>query len=446
MTNTADKQARAMLGAEIPAITNADVIAEFGGHEKDGEFHDAVVLGQKARGRAEGGQVLITRVSGGAYDGPQVSAFMNMTLQPGLPLHFTQSESIAKAYERKAANDNKDNKDDGGVVNAQALLAMDFPPISYAVPGYIPEGLTILGGRPKLGKSWLALSFAIAVATGGRTLDVECEQGDVIYLALEDNPRRLQDRLRQLLGPLLRGRPDVSRLNLSTEAPMINAGLMDALDAWRKASENPRLIIIDTLAKVRPPKGRNQDPYAADYEAIVPLQRFAGEHGLAVIVVTHVRKAGADDPLEMISGTNGLTGAADSIIVLNRDTEGPKLYGRGRDLEDVEKALKFEDGHWSVLGNADEVKRSTQRKKIIDALVEASGTMTPTEIATETGMKAANVKYLLGKMVKAGEILKEGTGAYVANPYVYPPHSPHSPHPEAAESEEGEDSEEGKER
>lgn len=341
---------------------------------------------------------------------------------------------------RKAANDNRPGKV-FTTVDAETLLGMEFSPIKYVIPGYVAEGLSLLGGRPKLGKSWLALDFGIAVASGGKSLGAVCDQGDALYLALEDNQRRLQDRLRVVLPKFKR--PDMSRLSLLTEAPKIGAGLIEMLDEWRLSVPDPRLIIVDTLAIVRPPKGKNQDSYAADYEALSPLQRFASEHRLAIVVVTHVRKAEAEDPLEMISGTNGLTGAADSIMILNRTTDGPKLYGRGRDVEEVEKALRFDGGRWSVLGDVDDVKRSGERKTIMEALASASGPMTPAEIATATGMKVSNVNYLLRKMVTAGEANKEGYGSYVS-----PPKTPMTPQssnshypPTSIETEESEDSE-----
>jgi hypothetical protein len=146
------------------------------------------------------------------------------------------------------------------------------------------------------------------------------------------------------------------------------------------------------------------------------LQKYASEHRLAVVVVTHVRKMEASDPLEMISGTNGLTGAADSIMVLDRAADGPKLYGRGRDVEEVEKALKFDGGKWSVLGNVDDVKRSDERRKIIHTLGDYGAKLSPKEIAEATGMKVNNVNHLLRKMVKAGEVAKDGYGTYSVPP------------------------------
>ncbi len=296
-------------------------------------------------------------------------------------------------------------------IDAETLLGMDFPPVDYVVEGYIAEGLTILAGRPKLGKSWMALGFCIAVATGGTTLGADVEQGDVLYLALEDNRRRLKDRLEVVLSPA-QVRPNMSRLTLRTKSQKIGAGLIEELDAWRLKAGNPKLVVIDTLSMVRPPKKNNQDSYAADYDTISPLQKWAGEHRLALIVVHHVRKAEAEDPLEAVSGTNGLTGAADTIMVLNRTTDGPKLYGRGRDIEEIEKALRFDRGVWEVLGDADDVKRSEQRRKILEVLTDATLALTPTDIAKEAGMKEANVKYLLRAMVKAGEAEKVGYGQY----------------------------------
>lgn len=318
---------------------------------------------------------------------------------------------LSKKYDSPtAANDNKPIVE----IDGQTLLGKDFPPVKYIVPGYIAEGLTLLGGRPKLGKSWLALDMCIAVATGGRSLGEECEEGDVLYAALEDNQRRLQDRLKKVLPPLKSLWPNLSRLRFWNTSPRIGAGLLERLDEWRKAAEDPRLIVIDTLAMVRPPKARTQDSYEADYAALSPLQTYASEHRIAIIVITHVRKAEAADPLEMISGTNGLTGAADTIMVLDRSGEGSKIVGRGRDIEEIEKALRFEAGKWTVLGDADDVRRSGQRRKILDALKEAELPMKPAEIATATGMRADGIRHLLPKMVTAGEVEKLAYGTYRA--------------------------------
>lgn len=298
-------------------------------------------------------------------------------------------------------------------VDAETLLGMDFPPLNYIIPGYVVEGLTVLGGKPKLGKSWWAYDAGIAVATGGRAMgNVECEQGDVLYLALEDNHRRVQDRLK-ILCPLRKQLGiTLTRLSIRTIAPRIDNGLFEELDKWRLASANPRLIIIDVYMKVRPPRKRGEDVYAADYAAVVPLQQYASSNRIAVVLVTHTRKMEAEDPLESISGTNGVTGAADAVLVLSRDSKGTVLYGRGRDIEEIETAMRFDGGRWTILGDADEVRISTERRKILAALRESWAPLAPKAIAEATGLKAVNVRNLLPKMRKAGEVVQPEAGIY----------------------------------
>jgi hypothetical protein len=310
-----------------------------------------------------------------------------------------------------AANDN--TKDDS--INAETLLGMEFEPLEYVIPGYVVEGLTVLAGKPKLGKSWWAYDASVAVATGGKAMGtVDCDQGDVLYLALEDNRRRVKDRLLTLCPARKVQGVNLDRLTVRTVAPRIDTGLMAELDKWRLSSANPRLVIIDVFLKVRPPRKKGEDPYSADYDAVTPLQRYASEHRLAVVLVTHTRKMAADDPLEAVSGTNGVTGAADAVLVLNRDAKGTTLYGRGRDIEEIETAMRFDAGRWSVLGDADEVRKSDERRKVIAALKEAGDELTPTAIAKLTGMKVQNLRVLLRKMFAAAEVLQPRVGYYAA--------------------------------
>jgi RecA-family ATPase len=164
-----------------------------------------------------------------------------------------------------AANDN--TKDD--TINAETLLGMDFAPLEYVIPGYVVEGHTVLGGKPKLGKSWWAYDASIAVATGGKAMgSVECEQGDVLYLALEDNRRWVKDRLLTLCPARKVQGINLDRLSVRTIAPRIDTGLLAELDKWRLGCVNPRLVIIDVFLKVRPPRKKGEDAYAADYDAV----------------------------------------------------------------------------------------------------------------------------------------------------------------------------------
>ena len=127
----------------------------------------------------------------------------------------------------------------------------------------------------------------------------------------------------------------------------------------------------------------------------------------------------ADDPLEAVSGTNGVTGAAYAVLVLKRDAKGTTLYGRGHDIEEIETAMRFDNGRWSILGDADEVRKSDERRKIAAALKTAGDEQSPKAIADLTGMKAVNVRVLLGKMVASGEVSQPRLGYYTV-PFVKP--------------------------
>ncbi|RVC57684.1 AAA family ATPase [Mesorhizobium sp.] len=293
-----------------------------------------------------------------------------------------------------------------------AIMGTAFPPIRWIVPGYLAEGLAILAGRQKLGKTWLGLDWAIAVASGGVAMgSISCVLGDVLFVDLENGHRRIQRRIEALL-PDERNRPDLSRLEWVTEAPALNDGFIGALDEWRNSVASPRLVIVDVLQRIKPiPKG-NQNAYESDYSALAELQQWATRNGIGVLVLHHTRKGGADDPLEALSGSNGLSACADTTLVLDRDANGVTLYVRGRDVEERESALDFTGGFWTLKGDASDVRRTTERRAILDALADSSEEMTPQDIASAADMKRNNVDRLLGKMAKAGEVKRVSRGRY----------------------------------
>jgi hypothetical protein len=296
-------------------------------------------------------------------------------------------------------------------VVAEELSPMHFAPIKYVVPGYIVEGLTLLAGKPKLGKSWLLLHAACAVSSGGTTLDgVRCEEGDVLYAALEDSLRRLQTRMRKLF-PLP---PWPKRLLFVTEMARLTEGGLDYIKGWIEGAERPRLVIIDTLAMVRMPNRKDLTAYDADYQAVRELRTLAHEKGVAIVLVHHLRKAEADDAYDTVSGTLGLTGAVDTVIVIRRNGESTVLHARGRDLEAIEKAVQFEAETctWTILGEARDVQQSDQRTAIVEALTEAGEPLGPNQIAAAAGMRAPNVRKLLGKMRRDGTVTKATRGKY----------------------------------
>jgi hypothetical protein len=300
------------------------------------------------------------------------------------------------------------------VQSGAALLKKAFHPVSYVVLGYFAEGCTVLASKPKMGKSWLMLDVALAVATGGTVLGKTAEQGNALYIGLEDNERRLKSRIIKILGPVPHG-PE--RFDYATTWERGDAGVAN-IRKWIESVERPKLVVVDVLQRFRSPTA-SQNAYQADYEAITGLQTLAAEKRVAIVVVHHLRKQAADsDIFDKVSGTLGISGAADTVAILDRSGHGITLSGRGRDIEEYEVAVEFDRARcrWKVLGAATEVRRSDERKAILDALAEAGKPLTPSEIAHAAKMQANNVRYLLHKMNKAGEVMVFDGRYEAANP------------------------------
>jgi hypothetical protein len=300
------------------------------------------------------------------------------------------------------------------LITAEELRHKTFPPTSFIVPDVLPEGLAILSGKPKAGKSFMALDIGIGVTTGADVFGIlKPMTGDAIYAANEDNPRRLKSRLSKYVSPFS---PWPERLALTTEWSRLDAGGVEDLRQWASSVPEPRLAIMDTLATVRPERKPNETPFDADYRALSELHDFVGTvPGLAVLVLQHNRKAESDDPIDLISGTLGGPGVADTLLVLSKTPQGTTLFLRGRDVEETDYAVRFdkESCRWTLLGDAGDVHISETRKKILDALLLCrADRMTPGEIVAATGLGKAVVENRLGDMVNAGQIEKLGRGAY----------------------------------
>lgn len=215
----------------------------------------------------------------------------------------------------------------------------------------IPCGLTVLAGAPKRGKSWLSLALALAVASGNDFLGQKVNQGSVLYLDLESRQYRVQDRLSHLtMGPAPAG------LYVAHSAESLGQRFYMQMEEWLKAVGNARLIIIDTLGRVKPSGKRNENAYESDTRQYGELQQWAGKHKIGVIVVHHLRKSKSDDDwFDRINGSNGLVGAADAVLGLGgkRGEEISKLNVSGRDIDgDYSLAIRFDGGRW-VLESSD---------------------------------------------------------------------------------------------
>jgi hypothetical protein len=302
------------------------------------------------------------------------------------------------------------------ITNAAVLQRRTFTEPRWAVPHLLPEGVSVLAGAPKLGKSWLALDVALSVPLGGMALGkLKVEPGLCLYLALEDTDRRLQQRLDTLMpnGDAPEG------LHIATTWPTLPEGGMAHLRQWLTDHPDARLVVIDTLAKIRGPVFGMQNQYAADYEAISQIKKISDEFGIAFLVIHHTRKMAAEDPLDMVSGTNGITGAADTILVLRREIgrHDATLYVRGRDVAEADHALAFDPVScaWTFLGDADTYRMSQERADIVKLLADAPEPLRPKEIAEALGKNGGAVRRLLSSMTKAGTIVGLG-GSYTLPP------------------------------
>jgi RecA-family ATPase len=301
----------------------------------------------------------------------------------------------------------------GHIKHAHRLHDMRFPATAEVVPGFVPEGLSILAGRPKVGKSWMALEMALGVSMAEKVLgDTRPESGDVLYAALEDTFPRLQRRIKKLLWPPRPTWPD--RLALATQWRRLDEGGVEDIADWAQSVDAPKLVILDTLAGIRPKRSNIDTQYDGDYKALVELQKLANERHFAAVVLHHTRKAESEDPLDSVSGTLGLVGCADTVLVLQPAT----LYLRGRDVEEAEKAITFDRANcrWKVVGNAAEVRKTTHQLHILEAMsfTEAKSIKDIKE-DSDVVLSASNVGDYLRRMAKTGDVIQEKRGFFRRN-------------------------------
>ena len=219
------------------------------------------------------------------------------------------------------------------------LQKRNLPPIIFYIDGFIPQGLTILCSSPKMGKSWMALDMGLSISRGIQFMGFNTLQSKVLYLALEDSENRLQARTNKLLNNQI---APVDFL-YAIQCDDISNGLIEQLEDIKKKEPNVKVIIIDTLQKVRGMyKGSNN--YANDYKEMSEIKKFADKYGMAIIVIHHMKKGYESDSFNKVSGTNGITGTADTMITLekeNRSNETTILSINGRDVEYNQYIVKF---------------------------------------------------------------------------------------------------------
>lgn len=193
------------------------------------------------------------------------------------------------------------------------LYDTKFDDMPSIIDNFLYQGAYLFAGSPKVGKSFLMCQIAEHVSKGIDLWDNHTKQATVLYLALEDGYSRIQKRMYRMFGE-----EDNDNLYFSNETHTISSGLIDQLTGFIDEHKNTKLIIIDTLKKIRDPKD-DQYSYANDYELIDVFKKFAAKNKLCILIVHHTRKESSDDIFDMISGTNGLLGAADGAFVLYKE-------------------------------------------------------------------------------------------------------------------------------
>lgn len=254
------------------------------------------------------------------------------------------------------------------------LDAQMFPPLEYHVDRLIPEGFSLMVGAPKIGKSWFVLDVLLAIAGGGYALgQIPVEQRQVLYLGLEDGDRRLQDRCRTLLGDA----PIPEAFHYMTK--ILPGRVLDTIDEWLElygSGGKPALVVVDTLGKVMPPALLGESSYQRDYRVGSALKRLVDTRpGTALLVNHHDRKASADDFVDAVSGTHGLAGAADTIIVLSRarhESDG-LVKVTGRDVAEGEYVVELQRGSsWQLCGSLEEAASAAIQVRVTSGLDERS--------------------------------------------------------------------------
>ncbi|MBW3091324.1 AAA family ATPase [Bifidobacterium miconisargentati] len=317
------------------------------------------------------------------------------------------------------------------------LIQQDFPPVEQVAEGIISAGLSILASAPKAGKSWLSLQLAVTAADGGRFLgSIPVSARPVMYLTLEDGPRRLLSRLKRM-GYDKQTKKPVEFVTSAKDTDLMQV-MRDFLNQHRE--EKP-LIILDTLARFRMtlPVVKGETEYQADYRIAGSLQDLIAEYdGAALIVVHHVRKMGDSDFLQEISGSNGIAGAADSVLKLNRkrlESEGT-VQITSRDAAEGEYKVAFDQntGLWSLDGDnlndaADAAREYRETSGVGDMMqqvvqfvgkhptgISSPAGIRPYEVAEELpGFSSQTAAVYLKRAADAGRIRRTGRGLYLPN-------------------------------
>jgi len=311
------------------------------------------------------------------------------------------------------------------IISAAELDRKRFEALRWIVEDILPEGCFILAGKPKSRKSWLTTHVARTVAMGGLVFGkYQVTPGNVLYMDLESNQRRMQSRLKQMeIGE--EGQP--ANLYITNEWQRGEQGISD-LDVF--LTQQPcSLVVIDILENIRAPRSKNENPYTEDYNAVKPYNQLAERHKCCILMVHHTRKSRSEDAFDEISGTTGLVGGVSGMLILSRlqqhdeHTEHSELLVRGRDIEaDDKRVLRWHDEHSHHLleGDSESYLLTAERAQIIKLLGNGNH-WRAVDIADAIGKSRQNTHKLLQKMRASGHIKQDAQNRYfVVEQRTYP--------------------------
>lgn len=295
------------------------------------------------------------------------------------------------------------------------LRATNFKPLTELIEGLVVPGFTLLVGPPKIGKSWLAAGMVLSVATGTPAFGcLPTTKAAVLYLSLEDSDRSLNDRLDMAAGG--NEVPDDGSIHTMTELPPGEVGLT-YLQTWLTEHPEVRMVVIDLLTNIRPPGSKNSTQYENDYHWARSLKDLGDRMDVAIVGVHHSRKAGAEDFVDKVSATNGLSGGSTGVIVITRDRMSTEalVSVTSREFREHEWTARLDDGVWTFTGDAADARQTDTTKNIVAAVrrLDTDGTgAAGKDVAAELGMSSSNVRTYLSRLVKAGVLDRQGVGRF----------------------------------
>lgn len=292
-------------------------------------------------------------------------------------------------------------------IDGATLLALELPEVQYLCRPWVPEGVTILAGAPKVGKTTLLRQIGVSVSDAASLWGAPCAQADVLFLELEEGQKLMRRKL------LLAGyRADqVRRIRFHWRWRQGVEGVADLRERLR-ACPDVRLVIIDSLTRFRDAPTRDKPQFHQDYEAVRLLADVAKDHpGLSIVILHHTTKVQTGDPIADISGTFGLAAAADNFMVLRRESGEFVLHCGGRYWDETDDAFRLvrAAGAWALEGAALAVRLSPMQRNYLDAL-KAEGTITTRGMARRFEVRDSTANEILSELLSKGLIERTSDG------------------------------------